>query len=189
MDTNAAPVVSPLPDNISASGARRVDPDAAHQHTKASLPSEDAGDPLDGLREQSLRKETGQAARYHERLDHAAARAAKQVDTPENLKHVRRAGFGSMSACPALARTPRAPRFLARVAMGLLAGTMRRPIGGDKARRMSTRCAEPPATRVYAACVAVCARDDMPAMRSRARRRCRRPRGAPGGSSWLSHQD
>jgi hypothetical protein len=107
MDTNAAPVVSPLPDNISASGARRVHAEAGHEtHTKKSIPSEDAGDPLDGLREQSLRKETGQAARYHERLDHAAARAAKQVDTPESLKHVRRAGFGSMSACPWLMREP-----------------------------------------------------------------------------------
>ena len=103
MDTNAAPVVSPLPDNISASGARRLD--AEHHgpsHTKKSIPSEDADDPLDGAREHSLRKETGQAAVYHERLDHAAARAAKHVDTPEKprLKPVRRAGFGSMSACP-----------------------------------------------------------------------------------------
>ena len=104
MDTNAAPVVSPLPDNISASGARRLEQQAAHHtHSKKSIPAEDAEDPLDGLREQSLRKESGVEARRHERLDHAAARASKhEVDTPAHVrfnKPTRRAGFGSLSAC------------------------------------------------------------------------------------------
>ena len=117
MDTNAAPVVSPLPDNISASGARRAESQQAahHTHSKKAIPSEDAEDPLDGLREQSLRKETGVEARRHERLDHVAARAAKhEVDTPEKLrfnKPTRRAGFGSLSAC-----TPRELRCVARCA-------------------------------------------------------------------------
>ena len=105
MDTNAAPVVSPLPDNISPSGARRLEAQQAahHTHSKKAIPSEDAEDPLDGLREQSLRKESGVEARRHERLDHAAARASKhEVDTPAHVrfnKPTRRAGFGSLSAC------------------------------------------------------------------------------------------
>ena len=182
MDTNAAPVISPLPDNISASGARRLESEAgaahAHLHHKASLPSEDAEDPLDGLREQSLRKETGEAARYHERQDHAAARAAKQVDTPvkPRVKPTRRAGFGSMSACPAATR-------------GAMA---RRAVAMRRAKPRSRRCAY--ALHAWPRAGAALTATSRHAMTrawqlSPARRRRWRPRGAPGRAPGPAHQD
>ena len=180
MDTNAAPVVSPLPDNISASETRRLEAQPAHHvhaHSKKALPSEDAEDPLDALREHSLRKESGVEARRHERLDHAAARAAKhEVDTPDKVrfnKPTRRAGFGSLSACTIAA-----------------SAASRAAHSDTRNLRIVSVCCLPQSSASLASRFRHAMTRPHPCRcRSRARRRRRRARWAPGGAPGRAHQD
>jgi hypothetical protein len=116
MDAAAVPTASVVPDNISASGARRLaaaaaaakEPGAAGHapfpptgHAKAVSGAE-AEDPLDGAVEAALRKATGEEHVRHERLDHARHRDAKELDVVASQKHLaqprRRPGFGSTGA-------------------------------------------------------------------------------------------
>ncbi len=106
------PTDAPLPDNISAAGARRHAAAAAAAaeglghgvpasgHAKVATQAE-PDDPVDGVVEAALRRATGESKVYHERMDHAKAREAKEIDAgaKPRVQPRRRPGFGSTGAC------------------------------------------------------------------------------------------